>query len=316
MKMKAIRGLVCAALAGALAGGGAARASETGGTSYPQGPEGFTAGALPPPGTYFLNYIEHYSAGRFNDGQGKAGFFPDFSLDATADVLRVVQVDKVTFLGASLGHAVILPVVDLSVGIGTSHDRRGGIGDMTLTPFILGWHGKTLHAVAALDINAPTGAYNQNRLANIGRNYWNAEPVLAFAWYPRGGFTVDVKMMYDFNGTNRQGNINPLNPTGANYKTGQEFHTDFAAGQQVGKVKLGMSGYLYRQTTSDRVDNAAAQATLDALNGLKGKEFAIGPSAQVNLGKVMLIASWQHAFQADYRPQGDKFWLKAIVPLR
>ncbi|HZU65203.1 MAG TPA: transporter [Novosphingobium sp.] len=291
-------------------------ATETGGSDYPQGPEGFTAGALPPPGTYFLNYVEHYTAGRFNDGNGHAGFFPDFQVAATADVLRVVQVDKITVLGASVGHAVILPVVDLSVGIGTAHDRRSGIGDMTLTPLILGWHGKSLHAVAALDIYAPTGAYSQNRLANIGRNAWAAEPVLALAYYPKGGFTVDVKLMYDFNGTNRQGNINPLNPTGADYRSGQEFHADFAVGQQVGKVQLGVSGYVYRQTTGDKVANAAAQATLDALGGLKGKAFALGPSAHLNLGKVMLIGTYQHEFQADYRPQGDKFWVKAVIPLR
>ena len=293
-----------------------ALATETGGSSYPQGPEGFTGGALPPPGTYFLNYVEHYSAGRFNDGQGNAGFFPNFQVDATADVLRVVQVDKVSFLGASVGHAAILPVVDLAVGIGNAHDRRSGIGDATLTPLILGWHGKDLHAVAALDINVPTGAYDQARMANIGRNYTNFEPVLAFAYYPKGGFTADVKLMYDFNGTNKAGNINPLNPTGAAYKSGQEFHADFAVGQQFGPVQLGLSGYVYRQTSGDRVANASAQAVLDGFNDLKGKAFAIGPSAHINLGHVMLIGTYQHEFQADYRPQGDKFWLKAIVPLR
>ena len=144
--------------------------------------------------------------------RGTPASFQISASQATADVLRVVQVDKVTVLGASLGHAFIAPLVNLNVGIGSAHDHRSGLGDVTITPFILGWHGKSFHAVAALDINAPTGVYDQNRMANIGRNYWNFEPVLAVAYYPKGGFTVDVKMMYDVNATNKAGNINPLNP--------------------------------------------------------------------------------------------------------
>jgi hypothetical protein len=29
-----------------------------------------------------------------------------------------------------------------------------------------------------------------------------------------------------------------------------------------------------------------------------------------------LLTTWQHEFFANYRPQGDKFWIKAIIPIK
>jgi len=291
------------------------QASETGGGVYPNGPEGFTT-ALPPPGTYFFSYLEHYSAGRFNDGDGDKGFFPDFDVNATAYIPRIVQIDKLKVLNASLAHAAMLPIVDLDVNIAGVHGSKAGVSDAILTPLILGWNlGNGLHAVAACDISVPIGAYRRSDLANIGRHYWAFEPVVAFAYYSKIGFTLDVKMMYDFNLTNPKAQINPLNPTGADYRTGQEFHVDFAIGQNIGKWHVGAAGYYVQQTTSDKVDDAAAQTALDDLDGFKRSLFALGPSLHYVLSTTHLIATWQHEFHSAYSTQGEKFWLKAIIPL-
>ncbi len=42
---------------------GPALATEGGGGAYPNGVEDFMSGALPPPGTYFLNYLTYYCGG-------------------------------------------------------------------------------------------------------------------------------------------------------------------------------------------------------------------------------------------------------------
>ena len=47
---------------------GAAQAKE-GGDQYPNGAENWYAGALPPPGTYFINYFGYYG-GKLQNGNG------------------------------------------------------------------------------------------------------------------------------------------------------------------------------------------------------------------------------------------------------
>ena len=309
--------LMMASVAGfGLAMANPAAATEVGGGVYQNGAEGYSAAALPPPGTYFLGYALHYEADRFNDGDGNAEFLPNFDAEANAVVARLVHNTGVKILGADWTVHVIQPIVDLDVSIAGSGDDTTGLGDMTVNPILLGWHNANgLHVTTGVDVNIPIGSYDPTKLSNIGRNHWNIEPLVAVAYYPKSGFTFDLKMMYDINFTNKDGAITPFNPNGADYRSGNEFHADFAIGQQLGKVKLGVSGYYYKQTTDDKVDDPVAQAGLDALNGFKGEAFAAGPSIAVAAGKVLLIGSWQHEFSSTYRPQGDKFWLKAIVPL-
>lgn len=293
-----------------------ALATETGGGAYPNGAEGYTGAALPPPGLYTLAYLEHYEADRFNDGDGDSGLLPDFDARADAAIARFVYVTDKTILGASWGMQAIVPVVNLKVGAAGMSDETTGFGDIIIDPLLLGWHFKNgLHVTAGVDISIPVGRYNPAKLSNIGRNYWTIEPVLGVAYYSKSGFSADVKLMYDINMRNKDAVITPFNPTGADYRSGNEFHADFAVGQQIGKWKLGAAGYYYKQTTKDKVSDATAQSVVDGFGGFKGEAFAAGPSIGYTAGKVQLIATWQHEFHAEYRPQGEKFWLKAIIPM-
>ena len=95
-KRKAFRKLFIVLVAAAVLVGpavlaGPAFATEGGGGAYPNGAEDFMAGALPPPGTYFKNYLLYYSASQFNDKNGN-DLIPDFKLKAAAEVLRFIHV--------------------------------------------------------------------------------------------------------------------------------------------------------------------------------------------------------------------------------
>ena len=92
-----------ALMAAALAIGitGAAHAGETRGTAYADGAESIGVAQLPPPGTYLLTYTNYYIADRLNDGDGD-NLVPDFSLNAFANIARVVHVSDKTFLGATV----------------------------------------------------------------------------------------------------------------------------------------------------------------------------------------------------------------------
>lgn len=293
-----------------------ASASETGGGVYPNGAEGFTGAALPPPGTYLVAYLQHYDADRFNGPNGDAGLLPDFEARSDAAIARFVHITSIRILGATWGIQAIVPIVNLKVGAAGTSDQTTGLADITVDPILLGWHFKNgFHVSAGADVNVPVGAYNRRRLSNIGRNYWNVEPILAVAYYGKSGFSVDVKAMYDINLRNANAIFTPFNPTGAGYRSGNELHFDAAIGQRIGSWKLGVSSYYYAQTSDDKVDNAAAQATVDRLRGFRGEVFGAGPSVGYSAGKVQLIGTWQHEFHAENRPQGNKFWFKAIIPI-
>ena len=156
------------------------RASEAGGGVYPNGAEGVFGGALPPKGLYYQGYLQYYEAGRFNDGDGKAGLLPDFKVKVDARIAGMTG-------------------------------NRSGVPDVTIDPIIMGWHFRNgLHVITGLDINLPVGSYD--------RHYWNVEPVLVLAYYKKN-LRRDVKMMYDINFKNTDARINGFNPTGAGYRT-------------------------------------------------------------------------------------------------
>ena len=75
-------------------------AAENGGSAYPDGTESFFGGAMPPPGTYLVNYNQFYSADKFKNDHP---VFDDFKLDTFATVARGIYVSDKTFLEVLLG---------------------------------------------------------------------------------------------------------------------------------------------------------------------------------------------------------------------
>jgi len=280
-----------------LAGGaGTAQATESGGGAYPNGAESIAVAQLPPPGTYLLAYSNYYSADRLNDGNGDS-VVPNFSVDAFANIARFVHVTDKKILGATVAMQAFVPVVDLTVHAAGMRQHKFGLGDMIVNPLILGWNKDNLNIILTMDTYVPTGRYKKTDLANIGRNYWTFEPVVAVTYAnPKGGPELSAKLMYDFNTKNKA--------TG--YRSGQEFHVDLAAAYNFNPLTVGATAYYYKQTTDDKLGGARV-----GTDGYKGEAFAAGPVLRYQLGRVPITAQWQHEFHAENRPQGDKFWVKA-----
>lgn len=285
-----------AALLALLFSGQTVMATQGGGGAYPNGAEDFMAGALPPPGTYLLNYMQYYSSDRLNDNNGKQ-IANGFKLNAFADVVRVVHVTKQQVLGASWGMHLFVPLVYLDVTVpGKGNDHRTGLGDIIVNPMILGWHGKNWHVATGLDFYLPTGTYDKDRLANPGRNYWTFEPVLAGTWQSDSGFELSAKLMYDFNTKN----------DALNYQSGQEFHLDYAVGQKLGDFNLGVAGYFYRQITDDEQDGKKVAFN----DGNKGQVFGVGPAVKYNFRNMSFTLKYLFETAVENRPEGNNLWFK------
>lgn len=274
------------------------QASENGGNTYPNGAEGFMAGAVPPPGTYFLNYLTHYQASRINDSKGNKLPF-DVEIRATAEVARFLHVSDITILGGAWGGHILIPLVHVAIDspVAALDGRHSGLGDITIDPFILSWHAGNWHWVTGIDVVVPTGQYDKAEPASsIGRNYWAIEPVFGITYLSPGGFEASGKFMFDYNFKNRD----------RDYKSGNEFHIDYTLSQKFGDMTAGIGGYYFHQITDD-------SGTLAPADGNRGKALAIGPQLKYDYKGMSFIGKWQHEVIAENRAQGDKFWFKFIT---
>jgi hypothetical protein len=277
-----------------------AHATEGGGSVYPNGAENFVAGALPPPGIYGIAFVNHYEANRLNDATGKQIGIPGFKVRATAITPRVIWVPGVQVLGGDLVAHMLAPLVEVEASMGGQSQKKSGLGDITMGLGVGHHHGPNLHSIVGLDLTLPTGSYRSGDLANLGRNYSALEPVVAVSYIDSQGFNGGLRMGYLINRVNKA----------TDYRSGQEFHLDYAAGWGVGNGwVLGLGGYYRKQTQLDR------QMGVDLPNS-KTSGMAIGPSLKYDSGRGwFLTAKWQFEKNVKNGTQGNALWLRAVVPL-
>lgn len=280
---------------------------------YPNGAEDCYAGCLPPPGTYFINYMTYQ---KFNslrdDGNHKVD---SMKADIGAQVFRFVKGTGCKLLGADWFWHVLIPVKyvhvtsDMAGPDGRLHGAKTGLGNLTFAPVILAWHFGDWHFAAAVDINTPAPGYDKDDFVNTGVGYWNAEPIFAFTYMNKSGFEVGAKFMYDYNWTNWQ----------TNWQTGQEFHFDAAIAQKFNNWKLALVGFYYQQLSKDKWgDRVAGGLDPDDFfvndNGKtfkgKAKVWALGPMVRYDYKNMFFLAKWYHEFDAENTVQGDGFWFK------
>jgi len=272
-----------------------AYASEGGGNSYPNGAESIMAGAVPPPGFYFVNYLNYYTSDKMADNSGNE--VPvDLKVNVLANVFRFVYTSPKKFLGGFIGAHTIIPVVlDMDIEIMGMKDDNSGLGDITMGG-LLSWHSKNWHFATALDLIVPTGKYDEDDLINPGRNYYMVEPAVGFTYLSDGGYEASVKAMYDFNTENNA----------TDYKTGQEFHFDYFGGYHFAKSWVaGVGGYYYKQMTDDEVNGVE-------VDNNRGQVFAFGPALQYQYKNMSFIAKYQKETKVRNRTEGSKYWLKFI----
>jgi hypothetical protein len=281
--------------------------AKEGGDQYPNGAESWLAGAAPPPGFYYVNYLGYYT-GELKDGSGKKvvlnGTTP--SVSATFDAFRFVEMTPFKILGADLGVHVIVPVVYQSMNLNGRNDNSS-VGDITIDPFMLGWHRPQWHAAAGLDINLPTGHFDKtDPRVSIGAHYYSFEPVFAFSYLPKSSWEASTKIMYNLKTTNQA----------TDYHSGQEFHMDYLAGKHIGGWMVGGAGYLLKQVTDDAQGGQVVAAAPNLWDeGRRGQVVAIGPSVgYTNKRHMTFIAQWQHETLVRNRFGGDKFWFKMVIP--
>jgi hypothetical protein len=267
---------------------------------YPNGSENFMAGALPPPGNYFINYLGYYEGDYRDNNSHKV---PGLKVNATFDALRFIHVTNHKIFGGDWAVHAIVPLVYQTLhtpipDIGTG--STFGLGDIVIDPLIIGWHfPPDWHLTAGLDIYLPTGKYSEtNPTDSIGANYYSFEPIFAFTYLNQSGFEASAKLMYNLKTRNRD----------TDYESGNEFHMDYLVGQHFGPWAVGLAGYYLTQTTDDERNGRTVIP-----NGNRGKVFAYGPAIKYDYKGTSFVGSWNHETSVDNRFQGNKFFFKFVT---
>lgn len=184
------------------------------------------------------------------------------------------------------------------VGPFDTDDEVAGLGDIAITPLLLGWHNDAMDNFlsTSLTITAPTGEWENGSLVFIGLNYWTFTPAVAYThlWHEQG---------LDFS-ANFGVDINTTNPD-TDYYSGAMAHLDLSLTKSVTEnLSLGVIGGGLYQFQDD--DSAFA----DAHDGFKGRSVALGPlvSYKAKFGEnteVDMTFKWSHELDVKNRMEGD-----------
>lgn len=307
--MALVGGAVCMSTASHTAEGGAG--------FYLLGSKGPAAAILPPPGVFFQNDFYIYSGNLGGNAQLPTGGRLAVGVDGTAlvEVPTVIWVLPGEILGGHLGLSASLPIgwkktsaqSTLSgplggVFTGSITDTVFTVGDPIVSAFV-GWEQGNFHWQVGTLINVPIGDYQDGEISNIAFHHWGADVFAAATW-------LDPSIGLDLSGVIGM-TFNAENPA-TNYRTGNEFHFEWAAVQHFNEqFDAGLVGYYYNQLTGDSGEGASRP--------FKGEVAAIGATIGWNFkaGELPISArvKYFHEFAARNRAEGDAVFLTISMPL-
>jgi hypothetical protein len=302
--MRNARFPLVAAVAGCLSFGVAleAKAAEYGFSTFALGQNAFSAGVTPPPGTYVTAATGLYTGdiGRTVTFGNGVTLGAGATVDLHSSAINGLYVFDHKVFGGNLGVSATVPVgfvnIDAAVTVGGLSAQRstegGGLGDI-VSKVQLGWqHGEFSQTIYVQAV-APTGRYETGFNPIIGLHRPGIDMGWAFTWANKAtSLQLNGVLGVTFNFEN----------TATNYKTGDEFHFEWAVGRELATgLVVGVVGYDYRQLTGDSGSGAV-------LGPFKGQVDAIGlgASATTVLGTMPVIINIRgyREFNAENRWEG------------
>jgi hypothetical protein len=267
---------------------------------YIPGFGGLNAGTQAPPGFTYANYFIWYPASKFKDQDGDTAPI-NFDLDLLADFNLFAYTTKAKFLGAKVGMAVGVPIVNTPVSlpnIGLNVSPTG-LGDIYVEPINLGWNLKKADVKLAYGFVAPTGRFDSVGTETTTTDYWGHEITLGSSIYLDQTKLTHVSIItnWEFHHRKRHEDVKVGNNMTLEGGVGKIFVKN--QGKQL--IQFGVVGYAEFQLTKD---SGTAVPVLTANN--KDRVFAIGPELGVILPpkKFNFLVRVLPEFGARNRTQG------------
>ena len=175
-------------------------------------------------------------------------------------------------------------------------DHGTQFADIFFAPVIAGYRlSPTDYTALSLQIYAPTGAYNPNRLANAGQNTWTFTPTIAYTKiFPKNNVELTVNYGVEFYTTNRDTNYHNAAVSVLDVLALKRFRSGWS---------VGVVGGWIQQLGND------TGPTADLIGGAKGYSVGMGPIVgwAGKIGKTPVSANlrWVNEFAAHARPSGN-----------
>ena len=186
---------------------------------------------------------------------------------------------------------------------GTRTDSRTGFGDV-LPMASLKWNAGINNFMTYLTGDIPAGAYDKNRLANLGLGHGAIDGGGGYTFLdPQSGHEFSVAGGFTYNFTNQA----------IDYQNGIDFHLDWGASQFLSKeVFVGLAEYFFNQITGDGGPGAR-------LGPFESRVAGIGPQLGTFIpmggAQAFLGLKGYKDFGSQNRPPGWNLWVTfAISP--
>jgi hypothetical protein len=225
----------------------------------------------------------------------------DFNQKQFTTTARLYYMTDLELLGAKYGLSIGVPFGYNKITVPGFESSNTNLGDMYFEPIILKWNKSNFDAFVSLGFFAPTGEFNVNDPASVGKNYWGGLASVGGTYY------FDAAKEWSFGTTVRYEMNSEM--VDQPYRPGDVFHVEYQLTKMfpmVGmdmkckdKLYVGVNGYTKVQVTDNKLDDIAIKDT---------KEFvtAVGPGIGYHIdqwGMDVGVKSY-FEFAAKNQPEG------------
>jgi hypothetical protein len=180
-------------------------------------------------------------------------------------------------------------------------DTTWGFGDL-VPQFSLRWNKGTDNFMVYITGDIPVGAYDPNRLANIGIGHGAIDGGYGYTYFnPQTGHEFSAVLGFTYNFENQD----------TNYKNGIDMHLDWGASQFVTKEwQIGLVGYFYNQVSCD-------SGSGDRVGCFESRVLGVGPQ----IGHIFKVSDDYQGylnvkgykeFDSEHRPDGWNVWATLV----
>jgi hypothetical protein len=240
--------------------------------------------------------------GTITDSAGNA--VPGASaVNSISSLTHVAWLEPKKLLGGWYGVEIVLSAAHVNAG---ALGEAGGLGNTTVSPFILEWPeyrvlGMAIDQRVTADFDLPTGQYSRTSAVNIRSNAFTVHPYYAITVFPTKRIETSWRVHYLWNSIN---NGPPLSTGAQSTQAGQAIHFNATAAYNVHKgLWIGPNAYYLKQITDGKIDGVSLPSSPEQVG-------AIGPGMVWNHKSWFFYGNGYQEFAAQNRATGHKLVLR------
>jgi hypothetical protein len=286
-------------------------ALENGAPQWPVGVQTIMPAVLPAAGeTAYYNYTLYYHADSFKDRNGDDSI-PGFDLSVLAEAPRIVHTWKTKLGPLNMSSGIILAGNFVKVELDAMpslhvEDSTFGLNYLYLTPLYLTYNTPTLHLLYGPGVFIPVGQFDADDFANPTNNYYSVHQELAITYLPVKTLEFSAEMGLTLNADNPETDYH----SGASFDV--EWGINWAPIASIPNLFFGIQGYYIDQFTDDQINGAKVGP-----DGFRLERNAFGPQLIYYFSpKAGVAAKYTREFEAKNAPEGDRFWIQFVTPIR